>query len=64
MNLNWCPESRLVLVRVEPTVYSNGMPNQEIFSDYRDLTKADIRPLQPYAADRERGVQAALRDGR
>jgi uncharacterized protein (DUF433 family) len=64
MNLNWRPESRLVLVRVEPTVYSNAMLNQEIFADYRELTEAEIRPLQPYAANRERGVQAALRNGR
>jgi len=33
------------------------MPNQEFFSDCRKLTEADIRPLQQYAADQERGVQ-------
>ena len=33
------------------------MPNREFFSDCRELTEADIRPLQQYAADQELGAQ-------
>lgn len=38
---------------------SNGMTHEEIFSDYPELTEADIRACLAYAADRERRLVTA-----
>ena len=37
-----------------------GMSNQEILSDYPELTEEDIRACLAYAADRERRVMTTV----